>query len=502
MEKNRRFTVVAIYLVIFGVLVTVMPSVAGNYTSEPNIPKGYVAQAPISTGGLNDYSIAWDDVYYLQPHNTYASSNKLTNWLDAGYRSVELDVLDNEEQIDANGPYVGHSQQGDYNCNAGSGDDRLGHCFDDIVNWMDENNPREPILVFVDMKTVGLSDWKDEVIADLDTWIGHYLGERLYSHDDLVMDLGTQSSNIRQAVSEMGWPSVEMLSGKIIVVLTGGQLGDVNDGMRNALVDELHGAANTFMAPDVDAGAPDEVFGNIESIEPKSDSNYFVAVNLEAGDKAELSLEEAADHNMLIHIWGDSGDFTNQDYAYTLMTLSHGVSALGFDSALNNSDMGTDIHDWDEFIPKVGYRRSVPGFFNMQDSLSGLCLGLEDNKTDNKTNIQSQECDENNQHQDWIYTAEGQIRSISDVSKCLDIDGGEAKDGKRLHLWDCDGGKSEKWYIEPTGEIQSRDNRSYCVGVFNSNDDAAELESCNDNNRDKIWSLIQTERYNIDVSDM
>jgi hypothetical protein len=49
----------------------------------------------------------------------------------------------------------------------------------------------------------------------------------------------------------------------------------------------------------------------------------------------------------------------------------------------------------------------------------------------------------------------------------VDISGGSAGAGKTMHLWDCDGGDSEKWFITTDGRFRSRQNTGYCATVPN-----------------------------------
>ena len=47
----------------------------------------------------------------------------------------------------------------------------------------------------------------------------------------------------------------------------------------------------------------------------------------------------------------------------------------------------------------------------------------------------------------------------------MDISGGSAGSGKAMHLWNCDGGSSEKWRLTPSGQLRSVNNSSYCATV-------------------------------------
>jgi hypothetical protein len=62
-----------------------------------------------------------------------------------------------------------------------------------------------------------------------------------------------------------------------------------------------------------------------------------------------------------------------------------------------------------------------------------------------------------------VYTAEGQLRPQHANTYCTDINGGSAGNGKAVHLWDCDGGNSEKWLVTPQGVFKSYSNQAYCL---------------------------------------
>jgi hypothetical protein len=74
-----------------------------------------------------------DQVYMLQPHDSYEHSAQLSSWLTAGYRTLELDVQDQTSWWShTRGPYVTHDGGPvDNNCRGAA--DRLADCLDDIV---------------------------------------------------------------------------------------------------------------------------------------------------------------------------------------------------------------------------------------------------------------------------------------------------------------------------------------------------------------------------------
>ena len=150
-----------------------------------------------------------DQLYMLQPHNTYAHGARLDLWLSAGYRTVELDVQDQGSWwVDPRGPYVAHDG-GPVDGNCRTTADRLGDCLDDIVSWQNLHPGELPIIVFVDMKTRldnALSAWDASKIDALDAFVAGRLGSRQYRYSDLrsAVDLGASQGMFLPALANLG----------------------------------------------------------------------------------------------------------------------------------------------------------------------------------------------------------------------------------------------------------------------------------------------------------
>lgn len=410
-----------------------------------------------------------DQIYYAQPHNTYLHSDKLTNWLDAGYRTVEIDVIDKGDwELDPKGPYVAHSiNPGNQNCSAAD-NDRLGDCLDDIVGWMGKQTRIGlPLLVFVDMKANAdpASAWKPDEIKLLDTFIRNYLGSRLYTYGDLTRYLSPNGN--REGLKNKGWPTLEALDGKIIVVFTGGYLGDVNARMNSArklMNDGGYGGPTAFLCPDVDSGDPDEISGAIDGISA-ADSAYFFCTNMNAGDNDQYVLNRSAQWRQLIHQWGAAGAFSSLDYAWSYISVAHGASAIGWDVTESLTDASVFRPNWLDSIPLVGKRRSLPGYFTLRTHFANQCVDVKGSAWKNGTALQQYTCNDTDA-QKFVYTAEGQLRPKGDTDYCADVEGGKGKQGAKLNIWDCDAGESEKWAISPSGLFANRAGSwGYCMDV-------------------------------------
>jgi hypothetical protein len=69
--------------------------------------------------------------------------------------------------------------------------------------------------------------------------------------------------------------------------------------------------------------------------------------------------------------------------------------------------------------------------------------------------------------QQWHYSDETQLRAVGNDKYCFDINGGDGNNGDQLHIWDCDGGASEKWQLQPDGQLVGMTGR--CADVVNTN---------------------------------
>lgn len=441
---------------------------AANFGRRDCIAKWY--HPPYQAMTPEDY-FRFDQLYYIQPHNTYEHSSCVTNWLDAGYRSVEIDVIDRGDwENDIHGPYVSHdANPGDVNCSNPDGDDdRLGNCIDDIIAWQDINQNELPLLVFVDMKASWdpANAWYGDEVAQLDQFIGNYLGSRMYKYSDLIIRLNRfAGTTYREKLKNGGWPTIGNLRNKIIVVLTGGRFGDVNDGMEQATV-YLWPNLSTFMCPDIDNTDPEEIYDTIDSISPIN-SGYFFCANVSAGDHYQIVANKAAEYKQILHLWGTAGDFANTDYAASFIAVAHGASALGWDVSQSLSDPNVHMPDWTWSIPLVGVRRSLPGYFKLHTRITNgeKCLAVSGATYSNGSDLVQYSC-HSGYNQQFVYTAEGQLRPRGDNRYCTDFSSGSADNGDEMHLWDCDGGNSEKWAVTPYGLFKNRDNGyTHCMDV-------------------------------------
>ncbi len=417
-------------------------------------------------------NMRFDQAYFLQPHNSYEHDSVLTNWLNKGYRTLEIDVIDKGDwEFQAKGPYVSHDgSEGNENCSA-STNDRLGDCLTDIINWSNANNPDTPILLFIDMKASWdpLNAWKGDEVAMLDEFIESYIpASKRYTYGELIdhlriNDSQFNNSDYRASLKRVGWPTLSALKGKIIVAFTGGSIGDVNDRMEQAL-GYRGDSLNSFLCPDIDTSDPEEFSGTIDAISSTNSKKFFCG-NVKSGDHYTATANRAAEYKQIMHSWDKAGDFANTSFEALWIAVAHGVQGIGIDlssAASTPSYIGNNI-DY------VGKRRSLHGYVTLHPAQNtSLCVSDDNTSYGNGSDIEVKYCN-GSDAQKFVYTAEGQLRIKGNDKYCLDYSSGSADNGDDTHLWDCDGGNSEKWAVTTKGELKNRDkNYTYCLDVPNA----------------------------------
>lgn len=453
------------------------------------LPLGaHAAAPPFQAAAINPSIHHFHDAYYMLQHNTYDYGSTLTGWLDQGFRSVELDVIDKEDwENDANGPYVSHdSGAGNKNCSGNP--DRLGHCLGDVASWLAAHPSEGPVLVFVDMKASWdpASAWNDDEVAMLDDKVRSILGSRMYTGGDLYQyatgaAYTGSGKSLRQAVSEQGWPLLADMKGKVVVAYTGGKIGLANQTQGNGIAVIAAQSPKRlpygFFCPDVE-GDPDELNpgGTTDGISTAI-SQYVVCSNMAAIDNGQVTMNRAAQHHQLLHIWGDHV-YSTDSFVYNYLAVAHGVSAVGRDSNPSDTFGGA--------IPPVGVRRSLPGYFELRpQSNPSMCMDVSGAGGGNGTAMVLKSC-AGSSNQRFVYTAEGQLRPQHAGTSCADIKGGSAGNGKNVHLWDCDGGNSEKWLITSAGSFQSYDSQSYCLEAGGSSGAQFVTKACSGGSAQKF----------------
>ncbi|HEY0781786.1 MAG TPA: Ca2+-dependent phosphoinositide-specific phospholipase C, partial [Thermoanaerobaculia bacterium] len=224
---------------------------------------------------------------------------------------VEIDFWDTRDAVSGGKPkewYVRHNpgtvfQSGtDNNCTGnGNGTNNLGACLTDVNQWSDAHPRHEPVTVFLDKKQAWSSVGEERRPADLDQLVRGILGDRLYVPGNLKGSFPT----LRQAANARSWPAMSDLAGKVILVLTGGELGNHNKTLSEYVNDRRDQAA-IFVAADTDETS--DITGTPNQFNSTT-ASYLVFYNIEATASRDTLGKTTRANNYVSRLW--NGDDQN-----------------------------------------------------------------------------------------------------------------------------------------------------------------------------------------------
>ena len=97
------------------------------------------------------------------------------------------------------------------------------------------------------------------------------------------------------------------------------------------------------------------------------------------------------------------------------------------------------------------------------------------------------------QNQAWVWeNYQIRLAGSNDPGKCIDLPGGDAKNGNYLWLWECTGDASQKWSLDG-GQIKLTSNPTFCVdlpGSDVSNGNRLWIWECN-GGANQQWTTTQ-----------
>ena len=490
------------------------PEGATVVTSHDKIAPGAHAEARVA---IDADDVPFNHVYYMVPHNTYEydasrddQASGITIMLNAGWRSLELDVEHNPRSTD---DWVSHGYRKNQNtCSEGNDNTPLSGCFEDVMTWLQDNGDdlRVPIVIQLDTKG-GFNSGHD--LQGLSRQAVASLGEdNLITPQDVLSVLNTPEyrksgpvmHSLRDAVARRGWPTMSdmMEQGKVLILFTGHteKFGAYIDSMR----------ANTpgnwlFPCPPMQ-----EIGDYVADSAPRGFSNvhrrWIVCGNVVWGDHKHEVLNQAYASNQITLLWIESsvaGYADIEEYSHAYKAVAHGAQFISrnpkdytYEGDEETADYFNTRHTFDNHLPLLGIRRSVPGYFQMVYDGGEQCVDNH-NGADDGRDTHLWGCAPGNPNQHYVYTLEGQLRPRSTTSSCHDIDGGDASGaGKQIHIWDCDGGSSEKWKLQSDSSsfVSHEDNR-YGFGVGTDEvRDGTKLETVhkNDLRRHGQFRLVAT----------
>ncbi len=189
--------------------------------------------------------------YSVACHNCYEKKySKSLEDVFSYTKTIEIDIWDIPRILQKGGGmrsdwFVKHTflQKGNKNSFGGS----LATCFRAINEWSDNHPGHDVISIFVDKKQ-GWSKRGTRKPEDFDSLLISVFGrDKLYTPGDFA---GT-SSNLRTALKEYEWASLNSLKGKIIFVLTDATFFRPRNVVLNAYLKKLQENALCFVAPTI-----------------------------------------------------------------------------------------------------------------------------------------------------------------------------------------------------------------------------------------------------------
>lgn len=137
------------------------------------------------------------------------------------------------------------------------------------------------------------------------------------------------------------------------------------------------------------------------------------------------------------------------------------------------------------------------GVFNIKFSGNqGMCLDLPGGDTKNGNKIWLWQCNGMNS-QKWRFdTGSYKITYAADPSKCVDIPGSSYKSGNPLQLWDCNGQSGQYWGYDSTKQTiyasNSEVNANFCMDLYGGtpqNGATIDIWSCLNGEKNQQWVI-------------
>lgn len=256
----------------------------------------------------------YDEVAQIACHNCYDKkyAAKFYDVLNTT-KTVEIDFYDaknSDQDGRKNGYwYVRHDQDGsssgnENNCAGnGNGSSGLQACLEDVVRWHNDHPGHDVINVIFDKK----QDWGDgRQPVDFDSLVSYVIpSDALYRPISLLGD----AKSLREAVSKKSWPKMSELSGKIVLVLTGGKKDHHNETQSEYVA--ARGTGVLFVAPDTDSTG--DVNGKPNEFNDTT-AGYVVWYNIKNGTSKQSEIGQLIrSKNYVSRLWG--GDSTPCDFA-------------------------------------------------------------------------------------------------------------------------------------------------------------------------------------------
>ncbi len=431
-------------------------------------------------------------------HNAYAKGHTIYNILRHYSTNIELDFFDAQNafpwtQYRSGDWYVRHTlfnPAEDVMCINDGDHDFLSECFEEILRFHNNFPQHDLITLWMDKK----QQWQPQSQCqngtnspcrrpnDFDALLENMFGsDILFKPRDLLNLSGT--NNLRSAVTKKGWPNINRLRGKIMVVITDYDLDNRN--LRD-YINERGDNARAFIAPKIDRGSIDTPAGLSEH------KNSVVFYNL-SSSKRHLG-PEIFSKNYISRTWGvNLNERSSYDYRAFLIQNGAGdayTSGARYTGALKHSEIplfttlkprhalnqsfdgvvdgsgknnGDTVHQW-RFAGKGHINQSwfaIPhanvtsnshsGLFYLSILNSGKRADIKDHNSNNGVNIHLWD-HRHAKNQQWILTrnANNDYEIKNNLSRdCMDVLNYNVGSGEEIAQWDCSGNSNQRFHITP-----------------------------------------------------
>lgn len=262
-------------------------------------------------GGGEPVAPTYQHVQQKSSHNSYARHEALIDQLlYHRLRSLELDI----HRAEAGQWFVYHDAYDTKTTCV-----RLSDCLRDIGALVEAVPDHEVLTLWIDLK----QDWDEShTPADLDVLLDEAFGPEILTPGELLEGC-PEAVDLHDAVTTCGWPELDALRGRVVVMLTGGNL----DESQGKLGTYLSQGELGFVAPSVETG--DDV--------AKPAHGDVAVLNVESG--WEVGAQAGLKAGYVIRIWG----LNDEPHWKTAAQL--GVHHLATDKVNLHQDPWARTHD-------------------------------------------------------------------------------------------------------------------------------------------------------------
>jgi hypothetical protein len=330
-----------------------------------------------------------------------------------------------------------------------------------VKDWVLRNPGSVPVTIQIDLKaTAGVVAWSSDQLKQLNDLLVSTLRDVTVTPE--AVRARTNYNSLREGVFRSGWPTLDSMKGKALVMITGGPLGYKNQTQK-AYVQQFGAEAAAFVCPN--AEDPDDFKWDYLAHDfDASTSKWVVCGNIKRGNNWQDYLFQSHFNKQLSNIFDSDATFFER---FHNMYLAVGWGG----NMISRDNTNTDGGHFGSGSLLYGLRDSVPVFVALQSvAYTDRCVGLQDDKHEKGEDITARTCAD---RVTWLYTDDLELRislgssDDDDLEYCVDVQDEDPVDEAVLHLWKCDGGDSQKWEMRSDGSFQSvmRDPRNYCIGM-------------------------------------